>query len=723
MNVAAILRAAERAARRRRRGDAALQALPWLGVALALAWRMDWHPAALAPAGLAIAASAWLAWRAGRIVDAQWLARRLDANRRDMEDSAALLFADSARVTALQQLQRARLRQRLEAAAPPDLRPPWRTRPLVLSAGAAFACLLAVVLWPSRNDSTQAQEPPARTQAAAPAALPRLVEQQLAIQPPAYTRLPARSGSALDAKVPEGARLQWSLRFVPQPASAQLVFLDGQRLPLRRDGGRWTADRRIDRPVLYRIELPTPLPAAQAKLHRIDVLPDRPPRLRALQPERNLTLRAAGQDAWRLLFEAEDDYGLAASARLHVTQTAGSGENITASERTLAIGGSGPATRKRYARTLDLAALGLTAGNDLIVRLEVADNRAPRPQRARSPSFILRWPPEAATEVSGMEGLVKKTLPAYFRSQRQIIIDAEALQKDKPRIDATRFLKRSDGIGVDQHSLRLRYGQFLGEESEGAPKLPTNDADDAAHEADAALPTADAHGHDAGAPPQPPTKFGQADALVAEYGHVHDQPEAATLLDPQTKTLLRAALDQMWQSELHLRQGRPDTALPFAYKALGFIKQVQQASRIYLARTGIEQPPIDEARRLTGDRKGLGDRRDVLAAGTPPDPVPVAAWLALQDVPRNDRPAPDYDALERWARVNGNRASDPLALPAAIDAARRDPDCGPCRQRLRRALWPLLPRPPASIASRPRTDAAGRTYLEALDDAEREGAR
>ena len=81
--------------------------------------------------------------------------------------------------------------------------------------------------------------------------------------------------------------------------------------------------------------------------------------------------------------------------------------------------------------------------------------------------------------------MVKKVLPAYFRSQRQIILDAEALQKDKRRIAADRFLRRSDEIGVDQRILRLRYGQFLGEEAEGEPEPPpTNDAEETHHDDD-----------------------------------------------------------------------------------------------------------------------------------------------------------------------------------------------------------------------------------------------
>ena len=84
-----------------------------------------------------------------------------------------------------------------------------------------------------------------------------------------------------------------------------------------------------------------------------------------------------------------------------------------------------------------------------------------------------------------------------------------------------------------------------------------------------------------------------------------------------------------------MRQGRPDTALPFAYKALDFIKQVQQASRIYLARVGYEQAPVDENRRLTGKRDGLASRRSALGTGDIGDPEPAALWRALQDARRN----------------------------------------------------------------------------------------
>ena len=381
--------------------------------------------------------------------------------------------------------------------------------------------------------------------------------------------------------------------------------------------------------------------------------------------------------------------------------------------------GTGSATTKRFAHSLDLRELGFAVGDDLIAQLEVEDNRTPSPQNARSASLILRWPSDLGTETSDMEGMVRKVMPAYFRSQRQIIIDAEALLKEKRRLDATEYLRRSDAIGVDQRILRLRYGQFLGEEAEGEPKPPPT-SDDVAAVTESATedehdhanePATDDHAHDNAAATT--STFGQEGAVLEEYGHTHDHAEAATLLDPETRATLKLALDAMWQSEGHLRQGHPDLALPYAYTALKHIKQVQQASRIYLARVGPELPPIDESRRMSGDRAGIARRGDALVAATAADPALLQLWQALDDA-RARSDDIDFAALDRWLRANESRVADPLSLIAAIDALRAEPSCAPCRSELRAQLWPLLSRPPAAVPRRDDGDAAGRRYLDAL---------
>ncbi len=310
-----------------------------------------------------------------------------------------------------------------------------------------------------------------------------------------------------------------------------------------------------------------------------------------------------------------------------------------------------------------------------------------------------------------MEGVVTHTAPAIFRSERQIIIDAETLLKAEHRLPRDGFVARSDAIGADQRLLRLRYGQFLGEEQEGTQPLPPTADATPAKPAPAAPPTADAP--PAAAPGAAPSAgapaFGSEGATLAQFGHVHDEAEAATLLDPDTKAKLKGALDAMWQAELALRQGAPRAALPFAYRALGLIKQVQQATRIFLARVGPVLPQVDETRRLTGKRDGLvpGGLPPVAGSGDDPLPATVVATLATREPT-----AAQLAALGRWGRAQS--AVDPLALAAAIDAIEREPRCAACRRALAGLVWRALPRPAAGVTARAGPSAIGRRYLDAL---------
>jgi hypothetical protein len=769
MSAETILQRAQRDARRHAVLGVALWSLPWFAALVALAWRLRLGTWPWLAVLLSAAFAVWFAWRRYAAMDAHWLVRTLDTRRPDMEDSAALLLGLQPAHAGLPALQRARLRARVEAGPPPDLRTRWNPRGLAWNGVLAAIVFAAILVWPEPGAvdgaAAVAQRGAADRDGAAP---PRLVAQRLEVHPPAYTGLPVRSGEALSGKVPVGTTLRWTLRFQPQPSQAALVFHDGERLPLKRGAdGNWSASRRIVRGTLYRIDAGQAARDARPQLHRIDAIADRAPRVRVLAPARTLDLVVAGQQRWSVAFEADDDYGLGA-AQLRITRTVGSGENIASQERRLPLAGRGSPMRRRYTHGFDLAALGMVPGDDLIVQLIVSDRRIPSPQTVRGPSVILRWPPEIGAQATGLDAMMKKVMPAYFRSQRQIIIDAEALLKEKPRLDEARYAQRSDAIGVDQRLLRLRYGQFLGEESEGAPQLPTSDApaqDDplptsdataqhvsAEHENEAHAPGdghkhADAdehdneHGHDhAGEPTlQREAGFGEEQQVLERFGHTHDIPEAATLLDAKTRELLRSALNEMWQSEVHLRQAYPERALPYAYRALELIKKVQQSERVYLAKVGVELPPIDESRRLSGKRDGLSDRADPMRAAPPPDSTLADAWRALAPLPGGDAPdssaaqdgatkqssaaeptSADLNALTRWLATHDTDAGDPLAIAAAIDALRGDPRCVRCRERLRGLLWPLLARPPAAPAPRVASDRMGDAYLQALEQEPRQ---
>lgn len=65
---------------------------------------------------------------------------------------------------------------------------------------------------------------------------------------------------------------------------------------------------------------------------------------------------------------------------------------------------------------------------------------------------------------------------------------------------------------------------------------------------------------------------------------------------------LKGALAQMWEAELRLRTHKPKEALPYEYKALRMLKEVQQSTRAYVAKTGFEAPPLKEPElRLSGE--------------------------------------------------------------------------------------------------------------------------
>jgi hypothetical protein len=679
-----------RPARTRAAANAVAICVP-VGLALAAAaWRFGGTAAAVAAALVSAVLIAVSAGARVRAYDTPWLVRGLDARRGDMEDSADLVFAAEAMLSRLQRLQRARLLDRLAADAGPDLRPAWSTRTIV-AAWTAASLAIAALLW-RPAEAPVALAPSAEGLPAAPG-IPRLTGQRLRIVPPAYTGLPPRVVGSLDARAPEGSRIEWALSFAPAPALATLAFHDGARIALENQGGTWRGAAKLSRSTLYRV-----VPQGTDRLpplHRMDAVADQPPRVTTRLP--TLALVGRGQQVWAPAFAATDDYGVSARASLRITLAQGDGENVTFRERIVRVAGTGPARARAFVPRLDLAAVGFGGTGDLIVQLIVSD--AGR-HVVRGPSLILRRPAAVVETGTGLDGAVKKALPAYFRSQRQIIIDAETLLRQRARLARERFVERSNTIGVDQSLLRMRYGKFLGEESEGPSlDLPTSDT-----EAPAAHSDDDGHDH----APAPSQTMGRAGDVLADYGHAHDESEAATLLDPATRDTLRQALDAMWQSERYLRQGDPGGALPHANRALVFIKRVQQATRIFLARTGSAQPAIDEARRMTGKRDGLAGGTLALASPMRDAAEPAATWRALA-APH----AVPLDALDRWLR-GAARVPDRLALAGAIDAVRRDPTCARCRETLRAALWSALPRPVPRAARRDAADIEGRRYLDAL---------
>ena len=722
MTAVRVLLDRQREAQWRTVADILAIGLPAVGVASALGWRLLGLAGLIAAGVFGLGVLAVFAIGRARRLDRDWLIGALDARLPGFEDSSALLFRDRDDLPGLAGLQRARIEGRIGDARAVDLRPAWSRRPIAASGAAAAILTMLILVWPGPGTTgrTTTDGPPAPGAAGAPA----ITAVRLRITPPAYTGLPVREQTALDASMPEGSRVEWIVDFAPQPTTASVDVPDGRATPLLRDGTRWTGSRPVDRPTLYRIAADG-LP--RQRLHRLDAVADVAPVVQLIEPDRQLLLVTPGQTLWTPVFEVSDDYGVLATATLKITVTRGDGETITFEQRSTALTGTGEARRRRFSTTLDLAREGMAPGSDLIVQLVVSDNRAPERHVVEGPSVILRWPTDLGL-VDGLDSMAAPVLPVYFASQRQIIIDMEALIAERPRLDPARFVSRSEAIGNDQARLRNRYSQFMGGENElggstGGIALPTNDATPAP-----ALPTNDApqpprferpddhpdhEGHQDG--DTAPSGIGHAEDVLHAFGHAHDEGDAATLFDPGTRSTLSQMLNAMWSSERALRQGRPEDALPFANIALELLKQAQQATRIFLRRTGSDLPPVDLSRRLSGRRDDIVAEDPPPPVRTPADTVVAEAWRALDERPTPGRAPPlALGALERWVRENRGRLSDPLALGAAIDTVRNEPGCLDCRRRLRALLWSTLERPPVAVRRREAPGTRGQRYLDAL---------
>lgn len=645
------------------------------------------------------------------------LTQRLDRLYPDLEDSTGLLLHDGSRpLNLLEQLQQQRVLGRLTArqAEQPYLLP-FSWKPTLLTTAALLLLLAGGVWWqqPARTTVASAglpvhfpdTETPAQPGQPTP---PKLLSTRLLVLPPAYTRQASFTPTSLSFSCPAGSRVRWTAQVNRPASSAPVLEMGSKRIPFRVVPGQPTqfvAEATVTASALYRLRF-----AGQVSDdYALDVVPDRAPTLQ-IQTPKPYTLIEFGQSATvpvRVLMR--DDYGLT-EAQLVATVAQGQGEAVKFKEFVTNLGSqlNGQPRQATVSTSLRLPALGLTYGDEVYFYVRARDNAR---HLTRSDTYLVQW--EDTTVQDGLTdmSLSVNVVPAYFRSQRQIIIDTEKLMAERASLPAAAFTERANNLGFDQKMLRLRYGKFLGEESENslgaAPvasdsiKLPDG------HSAD------DGHDHSAAASSSPADQ-GDAAAATAElmepYMHRHDDNETADFLEPAVKAKLRGVLNQMWEAELRLRLAKPAEARPFEYRALRLLKQVQQQTRAYVRKSGFEAPVLPEATaRLSGDLAGAATPRLQHQTPRPATQPELREAVRLLAALRSGQPARPADAvtLERAGQAVAQAALQrPGAYLTAVRALRqlatdarasRQP-CVSCFGPAEAALTALLPVPPAAPA-------------------------
>ncbi|USX27403.1 DUF4175 family protein [Oxalobacteraceae bacterium OTU3CINTB1] len=656
--------------------------------------------AILLPAAGAIALAAiaiWVIWLAAdiyrlhrRIAD-QWTSW-LNAAIPALEDSSTLLAAEAK--TPIARLQQQRLQSRLaQVLTGDDYRRIARTRvrfgfvPLVASLIAAGAA------WGFQAKPVRAGMPAAAASANKPIADG---EVYLRVAPPAYTGVAGFETAARDIQIPQYSEVRWCVR---KPVGAQPVVElgDGQALSITAD----CATRRIEDSLFWRTR------GAAGTRYNIRVTPDQPPQVTIIEPTELIHLLPKNVKAVQLSVLATDDYAIS-RASLHMTLARGSGENVRFTDREVPLPKSADPKSRGWKKQWTLAELGMEPGDELYFFVRATDNAPDTPHTMQSPTYTLRLPgPDAESlDSTALPSMVK---PENLRSQRQIIIDTEQLVADmqaNPKMPAATLRSRSEGIAADQAALRLRYGQFLGEESSlfgdehghggAGHKEDTHEEDD--HKEDehkeGGHSAPEHHGGSAG--------MGSEVAAMHQFGHVHDQEDNATIFDPQTKAVLKRALSAMWDAEKSLRAISPKPALAPEYKALEAIKELQAAERVYLHRTAFVPPALKEEKRMSGDIVGAMSYKR--AQGAASDSVPAEVRELVQAL------SADGALPALWSKS----ARDTIAARIAdqeqkLSAQRAVQDvrdgCVPCRAELRAWLRGTLTDAPVLLQARPTVDS------------------
>lgn len=573
---------------------------------------------------LTIAPILFFAFRLNKVSEREILSY-INLKYPELQESADLLIKDQTALTTLESIQ---LRKTLEhfRLLSPKMQMPHSIgkAALGLVASIALFTLLTALDFHTdpKNKFSNGKIKEAIAEKAKLPVPPNIEDFKISITPPKYTGQAGYQAETFGLKVLEGSIAHWNLKFNNKLERSTLSFPGKDSLVLNFRNDRYSATKKLLTSSIYQITWTDSLGIKRSSdYYQIEVISDKAPEISFPDLRQSIELTLKDRPTIDLKAKISDDY-LITDAYIIATVAKGSGESVKFREEKLPFSSPKNITGKSIAaaRVIDIKKLGLEPGDELYFYAEAIDNQQPVPNRSRTETFFITLLDTASQQTLVDAGLGVDLMPEYFRSQRQIIMDTEKLLRNKKSMTKKEFNFLSNELGYDQKVLRIKYGEFLGEEfeSELAPgdDLTEEQVETVIEEAkegeeDMAEEFGHAHdkdndhnlvqdkkpGHSHEATKDPEAKENPLEAFV----HAHDDDEEATFFLQSTRTKLKAALTEMWDAELYLRLYEPEKSLPFQYKALKLLKEVSNDSRIYVHKTGFDPPPIKEEKRLTGD--------------------------------------------------------------------------------------------------------------------------
>jgi len=269
--------------------------LPTLAAGLLLAGVVHhWPTTSPLAVGFAVlgilTANAWLAKPLVQL-DQAAVARQLDRQLPELEDSTGLLLQDPGALPLLGRLQYERVAQQLaQLTADGSAALPFSFKKSLLLS--ALLLVSAAVFWLLPPGRQHAAEPAAvamhfnadQPQKAAKPTPARIEQVRLLVTPPAYTRRPAFVPAQASFRCPQGARVRWEVQVSGAAKAEPVLEIGPKKLPLRPvagQAGTFAAEQVLGASTLYRLRY-----AGQVSDdYAIEVQADEVPVVRILSPK------------------------------------------------------------------------------------------------------------------------------------------------------------------------------------------------------------------------------------------------------------------------------------------------------------------------------------------------------------------------------------------------------------------------------------------------------
>lgn len=629
-----------------------------------------------------------------------------------LQDSSELLIRTQGQLTTLEEIQLLRTERAIQALS--DIRLPHHTlrAAMIFVAGLAVAALSAFVKIeqpaagiPSTSDNSK--------QATIAPSTPELTGYTLTVLPPTYTAQREFSTEHLSITVAEGSSVTWRLRFSTPPQEVSMHFSNGDSVLLSIRQEEYTGTRKIVESMIYQVRWETSSGVFSSDYFEITMKPDGVPLVQITGLQQFTRLGWGEKTFIDVPVELRDDFGLS-KGHIIATVSKGSGESVKFREEQLAFNSPASVRGKAVSarRRIDFNQLGMEPGDEIYFYAEAWDNKTPEPQRTRTETFFVSLQDTASNTIVADASLGVDLMPEYFRSQRQIIIDTEKLLKDQPVISKQVFKSTSNELGYDQKVLRLKYGQFLGEEFETNIGAPAHQEEVAEDEDDPSKKFEHKHDKDNehNLVPEKKTEAGHdhdededENDPIAAFKHNHDNMEEATFFTQSVRSKLKAALTLMWDAELQLRLFEPKASLPIQYKILNLLKEISQDSRIYVHRMGFDPPPLKEEKRLTGDLEEIsGSETTGTNVRDKSHPAIRKALVTLNAAIQSGLTVPDEKLNSDLQDAAAEIAAASIATPGSylvhlsmirsiIDGKLDESEYLPALLEIRAACWKILP--------------------------------